>query len=179
MAAESYQDAVSGLLIPSRWPKLLNVAERALKLLQLLRKIMALLLWVMTRSLEHLTWLDICVCVCTQCIQEHKYLKPKLIIFCYWPMCDLCCTEAALFTMVSGDIGLCCWYETPLHQHCDQSIISHCGSRFLKKKNLGNPWEFYQRWPLDCRQIFGKQWKHNFTNASSIMKQICTHKGEG
>ena len=25
VAAESYQDAVAGLLIPSRWPKLLNV----------------------------------------------------------------------------------------------------------------------------------------------------------
>ena len=154
--------------------KLLNVAERAPKL-QLLRKIMALLLWVMTRSLEHC---DICICTgalylsehIMPDIQEHKYPKPKLILFCSWSMCDLCCTEVALFTMVSGDIGLCCWYETPLHQHCDQSIISHCGSRFLKKKNLGNPWEFYQRWPLDCRQIFGKQWKHNFTNASSIMK---------
>ena len=61
--------------------KLLNVAERALKL-QLLRKIMALLLWVMTRSLEHC---DICICTgalylsvhIMPDIQEHKYPKPK------------------------------------------------------------------------------------------------------
>ena len=75
--------------------KLLNVAERALKLLQLLRKIMALLLWVMTRSLEHC---DICICTgalylsvhIMPDIQEHKYPKPKinslLLLIYVWPV---------------------------------------------------------------------------------------------